>query len=118
MAQRDQLTIHPLTRADSDQAARDIVDRIVAVAHPRWVILFGSAARGDSGPNSDLDFLVVVDEPVHRRHLTHAIYRGLVGVGVAADIVVVSTEDVLCHGEDANMVIRPALEEGKILYAA
>ena len=37
----------------------DIVRRIVEVAQPEKIILFGSAARGEMGPHSDLDFLVI-----------------------------------------------------------
>ena len=49
----------------------DLVRRIVEVAHPRQIILFGSAARGDMGPQSDIDVLVVVPDGTHcagRRH--------------------------------------------------
>ena len=48
----------------------DLVRRIVEVAHPRQIILFGSAARGDMGPQSDIDVLVVVPDgtPAGRRH--------------------------------------------------
>jgi predicted nucleotidyltransferase len=37
----------------------DIVRRIVEVAAPEKIILFGSAARGELGPNSDIDLLVI-----------------------------------------------------------
>ena len=39
----------------------DIIRRVAEVAQPEQVILFGSAARGDMGPNSDVDILVVKD---------------------------------------------------------
>ena len=37
----------------------DIIRRIVEVAHPEKILLFGSAARGEMGPNSDVDLLVI-----------------------------------------------------------
>jgi predicted nucleotidyltransferase len=37
----------------------DIIRRIVEVAHPEKIILFGSAARGEMGPNSDVDLLII-----------------------------------------------------------
>ena len=43
-----------LTQAQS----KDLVERIVAAAHPKRIILFGSAARGDSRPMSDVDLTV------------------------------------------------------------
>ncbi|HEX5416750.1 MAG TPA: nucleotidyltransferase domain-containing protein [Chloroflexota bacterium] len=103
---------------DLNQIIRTAVDRIVAVAHPTLIVLFGSAARGQLGPNSDLDFLVVVEEPVHRRRLAQAIYRNLVGVGFPIDIVVATAEDVAQYRDNPAMVISPALREGKTVYAA
>ena len=99
-----------------EHMVRDIVERIAAIAHPRMVILFGSAAGGKLGPNSDLNFLVVVDEPVHRRRIAQAIYRDLIGIGFAADIVVVSSDDVLRHHWDPYTVIRPTIEDGQVVY--
>jgi predicted nucleotidyltransferase len=40
-------------------ALAEIVRRVVDAAHPDSIILFGSAARGETGPDSDLDLLVV-----------------------------------------------------------
>jgi hypothetical protein len=40
----------------------DLLDSVVAYFQPRRIILFGSAARGGAGPNSDIDLLVVVDD--------------------------------------------------------
>ena len=37
----------------------DIVRRVVEVARPERIVLFGSAARGEMGPHSDVDLLVV-----------------------------------------------------------
>lgn len=54
-----------------DQSILDeIVRRIVDVAHPDRIILFGSAARGEMGPDSDLDLLVVKAGVPHRRETT------------------------------------------------
>lgn len=49
----------------------EIIRRIVKVAAPEKIILFGSAARGEMGPNSDVD-LLVIKAGAHRRQLTHA----------------------------------------------
>jgi predicted nucleotidyltransferase len=107
-----------MLEALNEATLQEIVDRIVEVARPRQVILFGSAARGEMGSNSDVDLLVVVEAPVHRRQLAQRIYRSLVGVGFAVDVVVVTTEDVRRYAEHPGMVIRPALSEGKVIYAA
>ncbi len=106
-----------MTEILTEQTLQEIVRRIVEVAHPQQVILFGSAARGDMGPHSDVDLLVVMEKPVHRRRLAQTIYRNLVGVGFAADVVVVTAEDVDRYKEHPGTVIQPALAEGKVIYA-
>ena len=70
------------------------------------------------GPNSDLDILVVMPSGAHRRNTARSIYRNLIGVGFAADIVVVTEQDLDKYRDNIGMVIKPALEQGKILYAS
>ena len=102
----------------SDKILDEIIGRIVKTAHPRKIILFGSAGRGDMGPNSDLDILVVMPPGVHRRKTARSIYRNLIGVGFAADIVVVTEQDIERYKDNIGMVIKPALEQGRLLYAS
>lgn len=96
----------------------ELVQRIVEIAHPLRVILFGSAARGEMGPNSDLDVLVVMPDGVHRRKTAQEIYRHLWGFGFAKDIIVVTESDIQEYGSNPYMIIKSALEEGKELYHA
>ena len=96
---------------------REVVRRVVEVAHPEKIILFGSAARGDGGPNSDID-LLVIKSGVHRRRLAMGIYERLAGVGCAVDVVVVTPEDIERYGRCPSLVIEPALREGEVIYAA
>jgi len=39
----------------------EIVERVVEAAQPDKIILFGSAARGELGPKSDIDLMVELD---------------------------------------------------------
>jgi len=96
---------------------KEIVARIVRVAQPEKIILFGSGARGDIRPDSDLDLLVVKDG-VKRRALAGLIYRSLIGVGRAIDIVVASSDDIERYGNSPSLVLYPALREGRVIYAA
>jgi uncharacterized protein len=79
--------------------------------------LFGSAARGAMGPNSDVDLLVIKRGDFHRGRLTEEIYKNLFGVGAAVDVVVVTPEDVERYRDSFALVIYPALKEGKVVYA-
>jgi predicted nucleotidyltransferase len=96
----------------------ETIKRILAVVKPKKVILFGSAVSGKMGANSDIDLLVVVPTGLHRRKTAQKIYRNMIGVGFAADIIVVTEDDVEQFKDHIGMVIRPALEEGRVLYAA
>jgi len=104
-------------RNEPDQRLLDeVVKRTVASAHPVRIILFGSAARGTMGPDSDLDLLVVVRDGVHRRRTAQAIYKSLRGIGFAKDVVVVTEGDVQQFGKNPSLVIYPALSQGKEIY--
>jgi predicted nucleotidyltransferase len=96
----------------------DVISRVVEVADPGKILLFGSAARGETGPHSDLDLLVVKAGDFHRGRLTEDIYMNLLGVGQAVDVVVVTPEDVARYGDSHALIIAPALREGKIVYDA
>jgi predicted nucleotidyltransferase len=103
-------------RSVSAEVLNEIVRRIVATADPDKIILFGSAARGEMGPNSDLDLLVVKCGVLHRGQLTEEIYMGLWGVGKAVDIIVVTPDDTERYRDVHALIIKPALREGKVIY--
>lgn len=97
---------------------KEIIRRIVKVAKPERIILFGSAVRGRMGPNSDVDLLVIKSGKFHRGRLTEKIYMNMHGVGQAVDVIVVTPEDVERYKDSFALVIYPALREGKVVYAA
>ncbi len=96
----------------------DIVERIVRAAQPERIVLFGSAARGEMGPDSDLDLLVIKGGKFQRNRLTVAIYRALRGNGAPVDVIVVTPEEVERYRDTHCLVICPALREGKVVYEA
>lgn len=96
----------------------EIVRRIVATAAPERVLLFGSAARGEMGPHSDIDLLVVKDGDFHRGRLTEEIYMSLFGIGTAVDVVVATPEDVRRYRDCHAAVIAPAVREGRVVHSA
>ena len=99
-----------------DHAVLDeVIRRVVEVAKPEKIILFGSAARGRMGPHSDLD-LLVVRSGVDTLDLMGDIYLNLRGVGAAVDAIVVSAEDVERYRDSYGMVIREAIRNGRVVY--
>ena len=93
----------------------DVIARIVEVADPERIVLFGSTVHGNKAANNDLDLLIVKDgtDPLD---LTARIYSRLHGVGAAVDAIVVSSEDVERFRDSHALVIKPALQEGEVVY--
>jgi predicted nucleotidyltransferase len=110
-------TTSPKSRP-GNQALQEVTRRIVHVAKPSRLLLFGSAATGRMTENSDLDILVIVPGPVHRRQMAQEIYRSLRGVGVPVDVVVATEEDLQKYGQRSGTILKPALQEGRIIYEA
>lgn len=104
---------------ERDTVLRQIVDRLVDTLHPARIYLFGSQARGDTGPDSDYDLMVLVDRPTEPRYrLSQKGYRALRGVHAAVDVVVWDRETF-----DARLHLKasfPAtvVREGKLLHVA
>lgn len=96
----------------------DMVRRIVEAVCPVRVILFGSAARGQMGPESDLDVLVVIPDGSDPNQSSKDVYRSLRGLGFATDVLVVGESDLLLHADDPGLIYRQALREGTELYSA
>jgi len=98
-----------------NQLLSEIIHRIVEVAQPIKIIMFGSAARGEMHPNSDID-LLVIKSGVHRRQVAQDIYENLIGVNLPVDIIVVTPEDIEKYGNSIGLVLEPALREGEVIY--
>jgi predicted nucleotidyltransferase len=103
---------------DRADALEDLVQRIVHAVAPRRIVLFGSAARGDTGPHSDLDVLVILPDGADPVASELAIYRKLWGLRFGADIIAVTETDAERLKSNPFVVIHTALAEGKELYRA
>ena len=95
-----------------------LVERIVEVVNPLKIILFGSAARGEMGPDSDVDVLVVMPNGVHRRKTAQHLYREIRGLGVPFDILVTTPEILEKHKNNIGLIYQTILREGKDIYVA
>lgn len=98
----------------------DVIDRaahrLAAAAGPgAKVFLFGSHARGDAGPHSDLDFLVIEPEVPQRHAEMVRLRRALRGVSAPVDVLVYSQEQVERYRDMWGHVVRHALEEGRLV---
>lgn len=102
-----------------DPVLDTIIERIVEVADPERILLFGSAARGERGPHSDFDLLVVKEGVEKTRgRLVEEIYMNLIGVGHPVDVVVATPGEVEKYRNSHALVISPAVNEGQEVYRA
>ena len=93
-----------------------MVRRIVRKFHPEKIILFGSYARGDAGPNSDVDLLVVMPVEGSKREKRLEIRRALRGCRRPFDIIVTGPEDFAWRKNVVGTIEWPADKEGKVVY--
>jgi predicted nucleotidyltransferase len=100
------------------QVVDRLVQKVVTAVHPMRIILFGSAARGAMGPDSDLDVLVVMPQGTHRRKTAQRLYRQMSGLGVPFDIVVATSEDLELYRSNPGLIYGAILREGTEVYAA
>lgn len=105
--------------AIADPVLAEIVRRLVEAYRPERVYLFGSVARGQAGPDSDYDLLLVVpdDAPPERRRSRLA-YEVLWSTGVAADVLVCTVSEFESRRHLPSSLSATVLREGRLLHAA
>jgi uncharacterized protein len=95
------------------------IKRIVSVAHPRKVILFGSVVAGKPDIHSDVDILVVTgDEIESSRQESVRIRRALRGISMPMDILVIPEKRLQELADQPGLVYREAVRHGQIVYEA
>lgn len=82
------------------------------------IILFGSAARNERTPESDVDILVVMPDGTHKRQTAQMLYRRLRGLSVPVDILVTTQADLSRQKGSPGLIYRTILQEGRELYTA
>ncbi len=93
-----------------------MTDRIVRDFHPEQIILFGSHARGEAHPHSDIDLLVVFSECTDKRKAAIEIRRVLKDMPVPKDIIVSTPEELERKRDWVGSVLRYAQQEGVTIY--
>jgi predicted nucleotidyltransferase len=105
-----------LTNID-DPMLDEVVQRLVQAYQPERIYLFGSKARGQGGPDSDYDLMVVVPDnaPPHRRRSRLA-YESLWGTGAAADVLVWTRGAFERRLHLKASLPATIMDEGRLLY--
>ena len=107
------------TPTASDPALAEVVRRLVEAYQPTRIYLFGSVARGDAGPDSDYDILVIVpNDASPERRRSRVAYEALWGTGVAADVLVLTESQFDSRMHLAASLPATVIREGRLLHAA
>ena len=106
------------TPSAGDPVLAEVVRRLVSAYRPERIYLFGSVARGDAGPDSDYDIMVVVpDDAWLERQDCRTGYQALSGLGIAKDIVVWTRSEFEKRLHLKASLPSTVRREGKLLYA-
>ncbi|MBD3181978.1 nucleotidyltransferase domain-containing protein [Candidatus Poribacteria bacterium] len=95
----------------TEDTLQEIIDRIVNVADPERIILFGSAAKGDMDENSNVDLLVIKGGDYDYYGIMGDIYMRLHGVEQAVDVILVTPEQIEQYKDSHYLIIAPALKK-------
>jgi uncharacterized protein len=105
------------TRTSVKEQIRDMVRRIAAEFDPDKIILFGSHARGEAGPDSDVDLLVVMPVEGSKRAKQLEIRASLHDVHIPKDIIVSKPDEFQWRKDTVGTIEHPAVRDGKVMYA-
>lgn len=108
-----------MTKQETEQKIKDIVDKIALKYRPEKIILFGSFAWGKPTKDSDIDLFIVKHSQKRRidreRELKLKLFRYKFP---AMDILIYTPEEVeKSINEYKNLFIEDILRHGKVLYA-
>jgi len=101
-----------------ERTLQQAVQRIVAVAQPNRVILFGSYGRGDADAGSDLDLMVIKPQVVDKYTEMIRLHKVVGSIGVGVDVLVYSEAEYRRRSQVPGTVLYWARKEGRALYEA
>jgi predicted nucleotidyltransferase len=104
----------------TDGFLQEMVKLIVTEVSPEMIILFGSRARNDVEPGSDIDLIIIENQAFYpgrsRRNEMEKIWRILYPFKIPKDILVYSRDELERYRNSLNHILGKALREGAILY--
>lgn len=106
-----------MTKRAQKKAIDAMVRQIVNRFNPEQVILFGSHARGDADPDSDVDLLIVMPVDGSKRAKQVEIRVALRDIPMPKDIIISTPEEFAWRRNIIGTIEEPAYREGRILYA-
>ena len=106
-----------MTKETREEVPRGLLEPVVAYFNPCRVILFGSHAHGETGPDSDYDLLVVVDDDTPQERLSwRAKYEARRGYHGPVDIVTCRESMFRRKAVVVGSLAHLAAETGVVVY--
>jgi predicted nucleotidyltransferase len=103
----------------SDSRLAEVLKRLIDAYAPERIYLFGSSARGETGPDSDYDLLLIVpDDAAPERKRSKLAYERLWGTGTAVDVLVWTKSSFDRRLHLPASLPATVVREGKLLHAA
>lgn len=103
--------------ARDEETLQTIVTKIAEAIHPQKIILFGSWARGERGPHSDIDLLIIQETTLPRPQRYAQVRRLFWGMGIPMDILVYTPEEFARFRSVPGSFTYTVAREGEVLYA-
>ncbi len=101
-----------------EKTQQQIVARVIATAQPSRIILFGSYARGEADPGSDLDLMVVLPTADDKYSEMIRLHKAVGSVDVGVDMLVYSDAEYERRSQVPGAMLYWARKEGRQLYEA
>lgn len=111
-----QTKIQPIGFPPVAETLPHAIEKIAKKLKPEKIILFGSYARGNPTPDSDVDLLVILDTPKTRKERVVAVSLLLYPRLFPVDILVKTPQEIEEEIEQGNFFIREIMSKGKVLY--
>ena len=105
----------PLAR--DEELLQTITTRIAEAIRPQRIILFGSWARGERDPHSDIDLLIIQESDLPRTQRYAQVRRLFWGMGLPMDILVYTPEEFARYQSVLGSFTNTVAREGRVLYA-
>lgn len=100
------------------RSVQGVVSQVIELAQPQRVVLFGSAAAGHMTPDSDLDFLVVVQDGRDLVEIVDKLNIGVRSRPLPCDFLVVTPSILRRHRSTPGLIYRDILKSGREVYAS
>ena len=104
-----------MTATDINSEIENIKNQLVAKYRPEKIILFGSMALGNFGEDSDLDFLIVKDDPRRPLETEQELHR-IIDYKIASDFIIVTPNEFQERIQNGDFFMEEILKTGKIIY--